>query len=283
MHWKKVFAFIAAIALISLPACGRKATPTPLATLMALQTATDTVQAATTPPPTTKPSITPSATGLTRTPKIRKTMMPGTGTPTAVTVSVSTNTDCRSGPGPVYQLVGTLKVGKMAKVVGMEADGKYWIINNPDVHGGTCCISGQYAKVKGIAYYDLPVFAAPPTPTPTLTPTIRTPAAGVVWNISITIAYSMIHTPDCTVSGTFTQISTVTITTSGAATVTYHLEDSVQGAFPAQTMIFPDAGTESDKIGFDVVTQPCGDHDVKVVVTSPNSLTSSTSFQVVTP
>ncbi len=106
---------------------------------------------------TSTPSITPLPT---LTPTLTASL-----TPAVPTVSVSGNTNCRTGPGSVYDLVGVLLVGKTAQVVGRDAYGQYWIINNPNIPGGTCWLWGQYATVTGDTSA-LPVIAAPPTPTP---------------------------------------------------------------------------------------------------------------------
>ncbi len=89
-------------------------------------------------------------------------------------VYVTKSTACRAGPGQVYNSLGALKVGQTAQVVGRSADGKYWIILNPNRPGEVCWLWGGYATVIGVAGA-LPVFTPPPTPRPTRTPT-RVPA-----------------------------------------------------------------------------------------------------------
>ena len=85
-------------------------------------------------------------------------------------VTVTRDTNCRSGPGELYDRVGALRVGESAEVVGRSADAQYWIIRNPNRPGTLCWLSGKYATVTGVAGA-LPVFTAPPPPTPTRTPT----------------------------------------------------------------------------------------------------------------
>ncbi len=89
-------------------------------------------------------------------------------------VYVTKSTACRAGPGQVYNSLGALKVGQTAQAVGRSADGKYWIILNPNRPGEVCWLWGGYATVIGVAGA-LPVFTPPPTPRPTRTPT-RVPA-----------------------------------------------------------------------------------------------------------
>jgi hypothetical protein len=96
-----------------------------------------------------------------------------TATSTVPIVQVSENTNCRTGPGTIYDLVSALLVGKEAEVIARSADGIYWVIQNPG-GSGTCWLWGFYATVEGPTA-SLPVWDAPPTPTPlatnTLTPT----------------------------------------------------------------------------------------------------------------
>ncbi len=89
-----------------------------------------------------------------------------TPTPSVPMVSVSVNTNCRTGPGKVYDWLGALLVGEEAEVMARSADGQYWVIRNPDNHGGLCWLWGNYASVVG-PIANLPVWDPPPTPTPT--------------------------------------------------------------------------------------------------------------------
>jgi hypothetical protein len=94
-----------------------------------------------------------------------------TATSSVPMVQVSVNTNCRTGPGAIYDLVSALLVGQEAEVVARNAEGSYWVIQNPG-GAGTCWLWGFYATVEGPTA-SLPVWDAPPTPTPlpTNTPT----------------------------------------------------------------------------------------------------------------
>lgn len=87
---------------------------------------------------------------------------------------VSVDTNCRTGPGIIYDWVSVLLIDQEAEVVARNADGSYWVIENPG-GAGTCWLWGFYATVEGPTG-SLPVWDAPPTPTPlatnTLTPTL---------------------------------------------------------------------------------------------------------------
>jgi hypothetical protein len=78
-------------------------------------------------------------------------------------VSVSTATNCRTGPGPNYDLVLVFQPGATVPVVAKYSPANYWIITTPT--GGTCWLWGAYATVQGntstLAVMAPP--AAPPT------------------------------------------------------------------------------------------------------------------------
>ena len=118
-----------------------------------------TVEEATPVPPTETPTDLPTAT------------IAYTATSSVPMVQVSVNTNCRTGPGVIYDLVSALLVSQEAEVVARNADGSYWVIPNPG-GAGTCWLWGFYATVEGPTA-SLPVWDAPPTPTPlpTNTPT----------------------------------------------------------------------------------------------------------------
>jgi hypothetical protein len=112
-------------------------------------------------PPTETPSDLPTST------------LAFTATSVVPIVQVSVNTNCRTGPGIIYDLVSALLVGQEAEVVARNAEGSYWVIQNPG-GSGTCWLWGFYATVAGPTA-SLPVWDTPPTPTPlptnTFTPT----------------------------------------------------------------------------------------------------------------
>ena len=227
-------------------------------TLRAMMTNTPTVT------PTSQFSLTPSLTPL---PTL-------TATPPFPMVSVTMDTNCRSGPGKVYDMIGALPVGKSAEVVGRDAYNQYWIIQNPN-NPGTCWLWGQYATVTGDTS-QLPVIAAPPTPTPL--PTHK--PNPVVTNLTITIEVSAFHHPLC---HSF-QGYTVTITTNGPTTVHYVIKSYFNGAenatLDSSSLSFASAETKTF-IGHKLDDDLCGTWVYRIFVTSPNGMASEASFTVV--
>jgi hypothetical protein len=122
----------------------------------------------TTPVPTITRNFTPTYTiTVTRTRSITP-LIPVSGGQTFPQVTVSQLTNCRSGPGTTYTLILPFLPGQTARVLGKYRPSNYWIINTPA--GGVCWLWGQYAKVTGDVD-SLAIYAAPPLPTTTSTPT----------------------------------------------------------------------------------------------------------------
>jgi hypothetical protein len=92
-------------------------------------------------------------------------------------VSVSVQTNCRTGPAKVYDVLVIVNVGETAQVLGRYGYNEgipaedYWIIKLPSNPSITCWLWGMYATVVGNASF-LPIFNAPPTPTPSPTFTV---------------------------------------------------------------------------------------------------------------
>ena len=124
------------------------------------------------PSPEASPTLEPTATTTaTETPLPTATAISTESPlPTATAMSsvplaeVSVATNCRTGPGKIYDWVSVLPVGRQVEVVARIASGTYWVVQDP-AGPGTCWLWGNYARVSGHTS-DLPVWAAPPTPTP---------------------------------------------------------------------------------------------------------------------
>ncbi len=100
------------------------------------------------------PSLSPSVTGtLTTTPNFPR-------------LTAGADTNCRSGPAVAYEILGLVKAGETAEIVGQDADRGHWVIRLPSNPAVICWIWRNSATVTGIVN-PVPVFT--PQPTPTLT------------------------------------------------------------------------------------------------------------------
>jgi uncharacterized protein YgiM (DUF1202 family) len=130
--------------------------PTALPTFTAVlptETAVPAPTLTTEPSPTAVPTETQVLPTLTPVPTL---------TPSVPMVSVSVNTNCRSGPSRFYDLLGGLRVGETARVVGTSPSTNYWIIETPR-GTGVCWLWNGYATVTGNTAA-LPVIETPPPP-----------------------------------------------------------------------------------------------------------------------
>ena len=84
-------------------------------------------------------------------------------------VSVTVNTNCRFGPGQAYEYLGALLEGETVEIHGVNPDGNFWYIENPDRPGSYCWITAAYAQVSGDTS-QVPELTPPPTPTYTPVP-----------------------------------------------------------------------------------------------------------------
>jgi uncharacterized protein YraI len=89
-----------------------------------------------------------------------------TPAPAGPAVTVNTSLNVRSGPGVVYDRVGSLASGATATILGRNTDSSWWQISYDGAPGGKAWISasadyGEARNTEGV-----PVVEAPPAPTP---------------------------------------------------------------------------------------------------------------------
>ncbi|MCC7360450.1 MAG: SH3 domain-containing protein [Anaerolineales bacterium] len=139
-------------------------------------TATDTPQptATATEAPPTATNTAPAATGTAG--------AAGSSTPAAddTVVTIIQGANVRGGPGTNYDVIGGIKAGDTAPVIGMNAARTWYAIDFGSALEGRAWVSGQVATYAGDDA-DLPVIAAPPPPPPSPTPKpASNPAPGPV-------------------------------------------------------------------------------------------------------
>ncbi|MBI5963707.1 MAG: hypothetical protein HY863_09555 [Chloroflexi bacterium] len=94
--------------------------------------------------------------------------------PTAQDPLVSRAALCWWGPGPVYEVISSLKEGIRVKLVGRGSIPGWLLVDNPTYHV-PCWVQDYYLQIdSGTDFSVLPIFTPPPTPTPTKVPT-KTP------------------------------------------------------------------------------------------------------------
>ncbi len=93
---------------------------------------------------------------------------------------VQTNANCRSGPGEIYPVIGSLQVGVQGEVVGQSLDGYWWVIEGPGGIG-QCWIWEELVSLSNSECQVARVESPPPpqdlTPPPVPEPAV--PADGL--------------------------------------------------------------------------------------------------------
>lgn len=203
----------------------------------------------TVPPPTSPPAatgtwtVTPTLTltpTLTFTPTFTDTPTI-TLTPTSdkVMVYATSDTSCRTGPDPVYPVLGYLLVSTgRVQVWGRLGTGGWWFIVNPSNSAQSCWVSAASTLVEGDTSR-LPVITPPPLP-PTLTPTVP-PVPAVNVNVSLNITNWNGACP-------ITIVITAAFTANRSMSMTYQYESSAPGTDGPYTYVFDAAGTYIDSL-----------------------------------
>jgi len=84
-------------------------------------------------------------------------------------VSVNTATEYRTGPGEIYDVVGSLNPGQSAEVIGTNQDKDYLLILDPANPGSPVWLENDAAMLTGVPI-GLPISTPPPPPTLVATP-----------------------------------------------------------------------------------------------------------------
>jgi heat shock protein HslJ/uncharacterized protein YraI len=109
---------------------------------------------------------------------------PEVGEPTA-TVITREGVNVRTGPGLNFPVIGIAPFGSTLEVVGVSADGTWWVVNVPAAPQGNGWVAEEFVTVEN--GQGVMVISSPPTPTPAATPTATpTPAPDITFTASRT-------------------------------------------------------------------------------------------------
>ncbi len=90
-----------------------------------------------------------------------------TPAPEKVTAILSNNTNCRLGPKDVFELIHIFLKGDNVDLLGKNAEGTFWYVQDQDTGTIQCWLWSEYASPIGVIE-NLPVFTPPPAPLPVL-------------------------------------------------------------------------------------------------------------------
>lgn len=166
------------ILLLGLTACNlpsnQTATQDPYEAAALTVTALAGTEQASQPSPTTTPTAAPPTSTATVSAPM-PTAVIVTSTPSGAFFVVDVGANCRSGPGTVYDRITSFAQGAFVSLVGHNADNSWWYVLNGNTN---CWISASTGHTTG-PVGNLPVVAAPPTPTAVTGngPTLSNPVA----------------------------------------------------------------------------------------------------------
>lgn len=93
-----------------------------------------------------------------------------------VTAPIGVNV--RSGPGTIYPSLGTAPFGTEGPIIGISADGRWWVTSIEGAPNGQGWVSVDYVQAFNAG--NVPVIPSPPPPVPTPTPTaMATPSPSI--------------------------------------------------------------------------------------------------------
>lgn len=86
---------------------------------------------------------------------------PPLGSPIAIALA---NSNCRGGPHTLYDVLGYLLVGERTPIRGRDEQMNWWVVDRTNGNG-TCWVANSLTDEEG-DLSQVPIIAAPPTPTP---------------------------------------------------------------------------------------------------------------------
>ncbi|KAF0108736.1 MAG: hypothetical protein FD146_622 [Anaerolineaceae bacterium] len=230
--------------------------PTGLSLFMA--PLTDSIPAATPTPVPLLPSATATATATATTAATATSSVP-------MVTPINQDVNCRYGPSMDYSSVGALLVGVSVRIRGTNSSHTWWQIESPQDPGTYCWVSGAVTQTSG----DLSGLPVIPNP------------LGLVVDVAVEAMSNIAGF--CGMPNAFSPRGT--ISTNGPATVVFHWEIWRDGSLfhstANETIVFTKAASKTIDPGAD--KGDCGNYTVKLIVTSPNSLSAQQTFKIYSP
>jgi len=159
MNVKQIF--LPVLALIIILACNL---PSPQQVNIVQTAIAQTAAAGTAQAPASTTAL-PSASATSQNTASPAATAPASATACSPLITANSSVNVRSGPGTVYDAIGSFTTGATAAVAGKNSDGTWWYIAFPSGPGGYGWISGSVVTATCVPA-SVAVIAAPPTPLP---------------------------------------------------------------------------------------------------------------------
>lgn len=246
---RNFYRIVYAVMLLTLSACNLPSDETPLST-----------------PTTDSPPSTPSTPTLIPIETLLAFQTPTTEPTLTPSLSVAYTDDapvnCRSGPGTSYTVVGELRVGRQAEIVGKNSDVTWWYVKNPSDPSTFCWLAADFVLTEGNVEL-LPV---------------ANPPQIVVTGISVSIDPPVMNVA----CDGFPRLVTINaqITASGPANVVWRWEETETGEVSSEkSILFEEGGTKTVQDLYQV--KSARDYTMVVRTLQPNLATGEANFKAV--
>lgn len=187
-----------------------------------------------------------------------------TATPSVPMVHPSDDpVNCRFGPSTDYAMVGALTEGENTQVFGKNSAGDWWQVQNPDQTNQKCWVAASVTTGSG-NFSTISVVDAP---------------AAFVTKVTLTVDPELIPLVACT--DLFDPVKfTGSIETNGPTTVKWYFETQQGGKMTEQTLEFDEFGSQDVSMDFIPIPVKQGTYWVRLVVTSPNEVTTEQKYEI---
>ncbi len=249
---KKVRSFLVfSMAALLMTSCSMGA-PEPTSTPVPL------LPTATEPPPSPTPTLT-----IAPSPTTVPTVAP-TATPSFPRVTpIDDPVNCRFGPSVDYAITGALKVGENTQVFGKTSDDGWWQVQNPSEASQKCWVAASVTTGSG-DFSAIGVIDAPVT---------------LVTAVTLQLNPETISLGACT--DPFEPILVKgTIDVNGPTTVKWHFETQQGGVLSEETLEFTAFGPQDVSVEYMPAPVANGTYWVRLIVTSPNSVTMEAKYKI---
>jgi uncharacterized protein YraI len=170
--------------------------------------------------------------------------------------------NCRSGPATSYTVVGELKPGRQAEIIGKNIDVTWWYVKNPSDPSVSCWLFADVVTVEGNVE-SLPVV---------------NPLGATVTAVTVSIEPPVMNVA-CDAFPKLVTIN-VRISASGPSTVFWRWEELSTGdVSEEQSLLFEEGGTKTVQDLYQV--RSARDYTMVVRTTQPNEATGRTTFKAV--
>lgn len=170
--------------------------------------------------------------------------------------------NCRSGPGTAYTVIGALRPGRQAEIIGKNIDVTWWYVKNPSDPSTFCWLAADFVFTEGNVEA-LPVVNPPGVTVTAVTVSIDPPVINVACDA-------------------FPQLVTINIriSASGPAIVSWRWEEVSTGdVSEEQSLLFEEGGAKNTRDLYQVAS--ARDFTMIVRTLQPNEVTGQTTFKAV--